>query len=63
MLTEAVRVPLAVGKKTTLIAQFPPAARELPQVLLCTKSPAFTPVTEMLVMLKDVLPLLLRVTD
>jgi hypothetical protein len=62
MLTEAVRVPLAVGEKITVTAQLPPAAREEPQVLLCEKSPAFAPVTEMLVMLNEMLPLLLRVT-
>jgi hypothetical protein len=61
MLTEAVRVPLAVGEKTTLTVQLPPAAKEVPQVLVCAKSPAFAPVTETLVMLKDVPPLLLRV--
>ena len=34
MLTEAVRLPLAVGVKVTLIVQLAPAATELPQVLL-----------------------------
>jgi hypothetical protein len=31
---EAVRVPRAVGVKVTLIVQFPPAATELPHVLV-----------------------------
>jgi hypothetical protein len=62
MLTEAVRVPLAHGEKTTLTVQLAPAFSEVPQVLACAKSPTFAPLTEMLVMLKDVPPLLLRVT-
>jgi hypothetical protein len=34
MLTEAVRLPLAVGVKVTLIVQLAPAATELPQALV-----------------------------
>ena len=34
MLTEAARLPLAEGVKVTLIVQFPPAATELPQLLV-----------------------------
>ena len=34
MLTEAARLPLAEGVNITLIVQFPPAATELPQVLV-----------------------------
>jgi hypothetical protein len=34
MLTVAVRLPLAVGVKVTLIAQFAPTATELPHVLV-----------------------------
>jgi hypothetical protein len=34
ILTEAVRLPLAVGVKVTLIVQLAPAATELPQVLV-----------------------------
>jgi hypothetical protein len=34
MLTDAVRVPVAVGLNVTLIVQLPPAATELPQVLV-----------------------------
>jgi hypothetical protein len=62
MLTEAVRLPLADGVNVTLIGQLPPAAAELPQVLVSEKSLAFVPVTVMLVMLKAALPVLLRVT-
>ena len=62
MLIEAARLPLAVGLKVTLIVQFPPAATELPQLLLWAKSPAFVPVIARLVMLNVALPLLVRVT-
>jgi hypothetical protein len=34
ILTEAVRLPLAVGVKLTLSVQFDPAGSELPQLLL-----------------------------
>ncbi len=61
MLTEAVRLPLAVGSKVTLIVQLPPAATELPQVLVSAKSPALAPVTAMLETLNAALPLLARV--
>ena len=44
MLSVAVRLPLAAGVKVTLILQLPPAATELPQVLLCAKSLGLVPV-------------------
>jgi hypothetical protein len=62
MLTDAVRVPAAVGVNVTLIVQLPPAATELPQVFVSAKSAVLVPVMLMLVMLKLVLPVLLRVT-
>jgi hypothetical protein len=62
MLTEAVRLPVAVGAKVTLILQLPPAGTELPQLLDSLKSPAFVPVTAMPVMVKAAVPVLLRVT-
>jgi hypothetical protein len=34
IVTEAVRFPVAVGVNITLIVQVPPAATELPQVLV-----------------------------
>ena len=34
IVTEAVRVPIVVGAKVTLIMQLPPAGTELPQVLV-----------------------------
>jgi hypothetical protein len=62
MLTAAVRVPLAVGLKVTLILQLAPAANVLPQVWVCAKSPALVPVIAMLLMVKLVVPVFLRVT-
>jgi hypothetical protein len=54
--------PGAKGMKVTLIAQLPPAASELPQVLVWEKSPALVPVTVMLVKFKVASPLLVTVT-
>ena len=62
MLTEAERLPLAVGVKVTLIVQLLLAATELPQVLVWAKSLALAPVIARLVMLKAAVPVLLRVT-
>jgi len=45
----ALRAPVAVGLKVTLIVQFPPAATLDPQVLVCPKSPGLAPVKAMLV--------------
>src|SRR5579863_2873146 len=43
--TAPVRTPAAVGLKVTVIVQLAPAAIELPQLLVCAKSPlAVTPV-------------------
>jgi nicotinamidase-related amidase len=57
----AVRDPLAVGVKVTLIEQLAPAATELPHVLVWAKSLGLVPVRAMLVMVKAALPVLLRV--
>ena len=54
--------PEAVGVKVTLIAQLAPAARLLPQVVVCEKSPPLEPVNVMLVIVKAVVPLLVSVT-
>ena len=62
MLTAAVRVPVAVGLKVTLIVQLAPAATELPQVFVWAKSPALVPVTEMPLIVSAALPVLLNVT-
>ena len=56
MATVAVRVPGAVGAKVTLIVQLPPAATELPQLLLWLKSPALLPANTRLVMPKAAFP-------
>src|SRR5579862_880402 len=42
ILTEAIRFPIAVGSKVTLIVQLFPGAT-LVHVLVCEKSPAFVP--------------------
>ena len=60
-LTEADRLPVTVGLNVTLIVQFPPAATELPQVLVCAKSPGSAPVSATLERLKATEPPLVRV--
>ena len=59
----AVRVPVVVGVKVTLIVQLDAAGILDPHVLVgAAKSPLLVPVTAMLVMLKAVLPGFERVT-
>jgi hypothetical protein len=60
-LSVAERVPLAEGVKVTLVVQLPPAATELPQVLVWAKLLALVPESAMLVMLKAALPPLVSV--
>lgn len=62
MLTLAVRLPVAVGLKMTLMEQFAPAATLAPQVLVCEKSPLFVPVMAMLEMVSVAVPVLDSVT-
>ena len=57
MVTEPVRVPVAVGAQVTPMVQLPPAATELPQLLLSPKSP----LAPTLLIVKAVLPVLVRV--
>ena len=57
------RVPAAAGVKITLMMQPAPAPRLDPQVLVCVKSLAFEPETEMLAMVRTALPVLVSVTD
>jgi hypothetical protein len=52
-----VLAPVVVGVKLTLIVQFFPAATELPQVLVCEKSPAIE-----ILRVKSAEPLFVRVT-
>jgi Na+-transporting NADH:ubiquinone oxidoreductase subunit NqrE len=61
-LSDAVRVPLAVGLKVILMLQVAPAANELPHVWVCAKSPALVPVMAIPVMLMAVVPTLVSVT-
>jgi hypothetical protein len=60
-LTEAVRAPVAVGVKVTEIVQLAPAASVAGQVLVCPKSPAFAPVTEMAVIVSPAVPVFVSV--
>ena len=62
MLIEAVRLPVAVGRKVTLIVQLAAAATELPQVLVCVNSARLVPVTVRPVIVRAALPVLVRVT-
>jgi len=62
MVKEAVRLPVAVGLNVTLNVQLLLAASELPQVLVCPKSPELVPVNPMLAIDRAVLPVLLNVT-
>src|SRR5438552_1905593 len=59
MVIVPVRVPVAVGVKVTLMLQLAPAATDVPQVLVCMKSPLAT----MLVTLSATVPVLVSVTD
>jgi hypothetical protein len=52
IVTEALRAPVAVGVKVTLIEQLAPAAKLVPQVLVCEKSPTLVPVIVMPVRVK-----------
>ena len=58
----AVRLPVIVGLKVTVIVHFAPAARELPQVLVWAKSPGLAPLRPIALMLSDVVKLLVTVT-
>ncbi len=58
IVTEPMRVPVAVGVKLTLMVQLAPAAIDVPQLLLCEKSPP----TTMEEMFSVALPVLLSVT-
>ena len=62
MVTPALRVPVAVGVKVTLIVQEALAASVLGQLLVWAKSPALVPVSAMLLMVRSALPLLVNVT-
>jgi hypothetical protein len=57
------RVPVAVGVNVTLIVQFDPAATIDPQLLVCEKSPAFVPETDILGTFISAFPVFVRVAD
>ena len=61
MLMEAERAPVAVGVKVAVTVQLAPGASVVPQVFVRPKSPAFVPVSVMLVMLRVVDPTLVMV--
>ena len=58
IVTAPVRMPVAVGVNVTLMVQLAPAATDVPQVLVCMKSPLAT----MLVTLSAAVPVLVSVT-
>ena len=62
MVRLVLRDPLAEGVKVADTLQLAPAARLLPQVLVCAKSPLFAPLITMLVMFRATVPVLLMVT-
>ena len=57
----AKRLPLAVGVKVTLNVQLVPAATEVPQSLVCAKSPGFGPVIPIPVMVNGEPPVFVNV--
>ena len=65
MVRLAARAPIAVGLKVTLIVQVftaGGAARLVPQLLVCAKSPAFAPAMAILVIASAAPPVLDSVT-
>ncbi len=58
MVMAPVRVPVAVGVKVTLMVHLAPAATEMPQSLVCAKSPPAT----MLEIVSGALPVLVSLT-
>ena len=62
IVTKAKRIPAAAGVNLTLIAQLLPARTNAPQLLLCAKSAAFTPVTAMPAMFNVAVPVFDKTT-
>ena len=58
----ALRAPVVVAVKVTLIVQLPPAATIEPQLFVCAKSALLVPVTAMPLIDNDAVPELDRVT-
>ena len=61
--SSAVSGPTALGVKVTEIVQFFPGASDPVQLFVCEKSLAFVPVTAMLLMVNDVVPVLVKVVS
>src|SRR5690348_2228845 len=62
IVSDAARAPVAVGLKVTVAVQLAPAARLPGQVFVCAKSPAFAPVSAMLLIVKANAPVFVSVT-
>jgi hypothetical protein len=62
MLTEAVRLPLAVGLKVTLTVQLPPEGMAVPQLVVSGKSTGLAPITFKLDIPKTAFPSFVRVS-
>jgi hypothetical protein len=62
IVTDPVRVPVALGENATLIWQFAPARTAPSQVLVCAKSPALAPLTANPEIASTALPELVSVT-
>lgn len=56
------RVPAAAGVNVTLRVQLAPTANDVPQLLVCEKSPAFVPDIVILVMVRVAVPVFDSVT-
>jgi hypothetical protein len=56
----ALRAPIAIGVKVTMIVQLEPSASEVPQLFVCVKS-VLLPVIETELMFKGAVPLFVRV--
>ena len=63
ILTEAARLPTAVGVKVTVTVQSTPAASDAGQVVLWEKSPLLAPVTWKLLRVRLAFPVFVSVTD
>ena len=59
---DAERAPVAVGANVTLMVQLELAASDVPQLLVCAKSPLLVPVTAMLEILSAAPPEFVSVT-
>src|SRR5271168_2948765 len=63
MTMAALRLPEPAGLKLTEMPQWAPADRDVPQLLVCTKSPGLAPLRLMLPILRAPVPVLVMITD